>query len=194
VKENPQKPVSFEVVNIFDHETKLLDILAKQSHRRLENAKVDIIVSNPPYISQESFRTETTRSVRNWEPKLALVPENLHPETMAMGCAAADIFYQRLLYLYSLFRARILLMEVGDEAQAVRVAQMALSSSRIRRTTKGRDVVEIWRDSPDTGKLGELKIGGDKVSVRGSGGLRAVVLFKFFGSLGNKRRLRKKKA
>ena len=34
----------------------------------------DIIISNPPYISPRGYVRETHRSVRNWEPKLALVP------------------------------------------------------------------------------------------------------------------------
>lgn len=189
VKESPDKHVRFAVVDIFDDGDKLQDILINQSHRKLSNPNVNIIVSNPPYISQEAFRTETTRSVRNWEPKLALVPEKRHPlatferppsESLKAveATEAADIFYQRLLILHSdVFESQVLVMEVGDEAQAVRVAKMALSYCN-GPTTRKRNHVEIWRDSPDTEELGELEIGAGKISVRGSGGYRAVVLFK----------------
>lgn len=34
----------------------------------------DLLTSNPPYISPRGFSVSTSRSVRNWEPKLALVP------------------------------------------------------------------------------------------------------------------------
>src|SRR5690606_11160420 len=54
----------------------------------------DILVSNPPYVSPSAFWNTTTRSVRGFEPKLALVPP-------AAGAGTAveqgDEFYPRLL-------------------------------------------------------------------------------------------------
>lgn len=38
-----------------------------------EEAKIDILVCNPPYISKESFIKETSQSVKIYEPKLALI-------------------------------------------------------------------------------------------------------------------------
>ena len=40
----------------------------------------DILTSNPPYISPRSYNTCTARSVRNFEPKLALVPPQSQPQ------------------------------------------------------------------------------------------------------------------
>ena len=196
VKESLHSRLRFEVVDIFDDESKLLDIFMTQSSTRMRNksAKVDIIVSNPPYISQAAFRTETTRSVRNWEPKLALVPEKPPASTLLHGIETSDVFYQRLMLLHSnTFRSRILLMEVGDEAQAIRVAKMALdhyslSNNKIAETCY---CVEIWRDSPDTDELERLKVGGDEIFVRGSGDYRAVVLFKVPPHKGRSREKRK---
>jgi methylase of polypeptide subunit release factors len=190
VKESADKRVRFEVVDIFDDGDKLQEILLKQSHRNLKKADVNIIIANPPYISQEAFETETTRSVRNWEPKLALVPEKRpisdvfeHPPSEVLKAVettdAADIFYQRLLVLHSdVFKSQVLLMEIGDDAQALRVAKTALAYCHSR-TTRKRNHVEVWRDSPDTGEYEELQIGEHMVPVRGSGAIRAVVLLKY---------------
>lgn len=83
----------------------------------------DLIVSNPPYISPESFSKDTTRSVRNFEPKLALVPDDdllststsdpasasastsLEPSndmdtSLVSSCQPEDIFYARILDLF----------------------------------------------------------------------------------------------
>lgn len=190
MKESPDKTVHFQVVDIFDHGDKLRDILVTQTHRKLGKLDVNIIVSNPPYISHEAFKTETTRSVRNWEPKLALVPEKRpilevfsHPPSKLYrpveAIEAADIFYQRLLILHSdVFKSQILVMEVGDDAQALRVARRALAYCHSR-TAKTRNHVEIWRDSPDTEEFEELEIDDQKIPVRGSGNYRAVVLLKY---------------
>ncbi len=110
----------------------------------------DVIISNPPYISQRQHQTETTRSVRNFEPIEALVPppnswyakrvENRRMEEVD----AEDLFYHRLLKLHSDYVSRVLLMEVGDAAQAVRVAEMALNLPFMKSANR----VEIWRDDP----------------------------------------------
>ena len=78
----------------------------------------DLLTSNPPYISPSGFSLSTSRSVRNWEPKLALVPpvervdlhqkhfydhwypgdDNLLPlEKGKVEYAEEDVFYARLL-------------------------------------------------------------------------------------------------
>ncbi|KAG0648534.1 putative aspartic-type endopeptidase [Hyphodiscus hymeniophilus] len=166
------KRLGFELVDIFDHDDKLRDTLRKQSGHGGNGAKVDIIISNPPYISQTDFIRETTRSVRNWEPKLALVPRRLpHMET-AVEFDAADVFYQRLLALHSdVFESRVLLMEVGDQAQALRVAKMAMDhcDSGNSQNTRTSNELEIWRDSPDADNGEELRVGERNILVRGNG-------------------------
>lgn len=137
-------------------------------------------MSNPPYISEDGFNKETTRSVRNWEPKLALVPDASRREiTHTNGdygnsslFAVEDIFYHRLLRFHSLLKSKILVMEIGDETQARRVAQMAIGIS---------DRIEIWRDWPDQHESGNegaeyMLLGNYKIVVKGAGMVRAVVL------------------
>lgn len=131
----------------------------------------DVIISNPPYISQSGFNRETTRSVRNWEPKLALVPGSGLPEG---DFAAEDVFYDRLLQLYSLHKPKVLVMEVGDEEQAGRVAELAMRVYGVRRG------IEIWRDWPgqeaELGEAQEMDISGRKITCKGAGKVRAVVI------------------
>lgn len=101
----------------------------------------DVLVSNPPYISTSDFRNGTTaRSVRLFEPRLALVPplsldsgsENGNPE---------DIFYHHLLSLSRKARAKITVLECGDIEQARRVVDMcnAMASDGFR--------AEVWPSS-----------------------------------------------
>jgi methylase of polypeptide subunit release factors len=140
----------------------------------MKNPNVDIIVSNPPYISREAFRKETTRSVRNWEPTLALVPPKFPNEDLPEGVDHADIFYHRLLVLHSdTFNSQVLIMEVGDAAQARRVAKMAVDHYGMS------NHVEIWKDNPNANLLENIRIGDFTVSVRGRGSFRAVALFRF---------------
>ncbi|KAI3335145.1 S-adenosyl-L-methionine-dependent methyltransferase [Ustulina deusta] len=141
--------------------------------------RVDVLVSNPPYISQRGFEADTGRSVRNYEPKIALVPARA-PSSFPTAppfaaprlartttCAPEDIFYERLLDLADTLRPRIAVFEVGDMKQAIRVVEMAVARSRPQhrhdpdKTQKGGgdeprgqtvarwDVLEIWRDWPD---------------------------------------------
>jgi methylase of polypeptide subunit release factors len=147
----------------------------------------DIIISNPPYISQEAFKSETMRSVRNWEPKLALVPSTDHHVKFARNLEVgtswrrsdveSDVFYQQLLHMHDWMNSKVLLMEVGDEPQAIRVVKLALQ----KRYTAEGNRFEIWRDWPDQDPQPEeiqtLEISGHRVSVKGAGKMRAVVLF-----------------
>lgn len=161
----------FQLVDIFD------DIEVQKS--RLEthgrNSTCDIIISNPPYISQEAFNKETTRSVRNWEPRLALVPQRA---SVDFRFALEDVFYHRLLVLYESFESRILAMEVGDDEQALRVARMAFKLGVVG----DQDEVQIWRDalgcSSVAGEAESLIVQGRNVRLIGAGKLRAVVLFR----------------
>ncbi|KAI0865175.1 S-adenosyl-L-methionine-dependent methyltransferase [Xylaria cubensis] len=158
-----------------------------------EKRRIDILVSNPPYISQRGFETDTARSVRNHEPKRALVPSRPLTPVVAT-CAPEDIFYARLLAIADTLRPRVAAFEVGDMAQAMRVVEMAIARSRPEENEQGDDrdglvfsarwdVLEIWRDWPDClpseaeeDEEDVVVICGRRVPVRGSGHGRLVFL------------------
>lgn len=172
------KDVHFSIVDVLDQGLPLSDMIKTESHPELVGRDVDIIISNPPYISSRAFKVETTRSVRNWEPKLALVPEkrsymgHFHSRKSLKRLQGRDIFYRRLLSLHShLFKSKILIMEVGDKAQAVRVVQMAFQ------LTGKQNRIEIWKDFPSTESTEMLKV-VHWITVRGNGNYRAVVLYR----------------
>ncbi len=127
----------------------------------------DIVISNPPYISPNAFDRTTSRSVRNFEPKLALVPSRLAPvDDEAQG----DWFYPRLLELSEAVDANILLVEVSNMDQAVRVAAMA----RERKRWQG---IEIWRDEPQLQQQDVF----DEISIIGHGHGRSVLCWTRYG-------------
>ncbi|TRX88138.1 hypothetical protein FHL15_010984 [Xylaria flabelliformis] len=160
---------------------------------RRRRRRIDILVSNPPYISQRGFATDTARSVRNHEPRRALVPSRpLSPAT----CAPEDIFYARLLEIADTLRPRVAAFEVGDMAQAMRVVEMAIARCHRRHRRRPEeneqgdrdgllvsarwDVLEIWRDWPDClpseAEEDVVVICGRRVPVRGNGHGRLVFL------------------
>ncbi|KAH8712199.1 S-adenosyl-L-methionine-dependent methyltransferase [Phaeosphaeriaceae sp. PMI808] len=131
----------------------------------------DILISNPPYISPSSYWKTTTRSVRGYEPKLALVP----PECTKHGDAEqGDMFYPRLLCIAQDIEAKIVLLEVADLDQALRVAQLA-------RTLGIYDGIEIWRESPNSRTNENLEEQG--ISVIGEGNARSVLCWRGVGSV-----------
>lgn len=82
--------------------------------------RVDILISNPPYISPTAYSNGTTdHSVRRYEPKLALVP----PPTDS-SIPRGDEFYAKILEVAKHTEASIVIFEVGDPAQALRVQKM----------------------------------------------------------------------
>jgi methylase of polypeptide subunit release factors len=135
------------------------------------NSTWDIVISNPPYISEAGFNKDANRSVRNWEPKLALVPPIIENDG-ALPSHTEDIFYNKILDITRAGGARLLLMEVGDLQQALRVAQLALD-------TKLWSLVEVWRDWPDQKadqsiEAQEAVVGDELIQIRGSGHGRSV--------------------
>lgn len=81
----------------------------------------DVLISNPPYISPASYHDGTTsRSVRIFEPALALVPPNTGNNPGATP-NQGDLFYHHLVALASKLRARLTVLECGDRMQAERV-------------------------------------------------------------------------
>lgn len=133
-----------------------------------------VVTCNPPYISPRAFNTCTARSVRSFEPRLALVPPSI--SQLRAGSVEADshsrppsatstttrskgqderercddggdAFYPSILSIAKRVKARVLVMEVGDMAQAERVAGLARAlSSAEKGGGKEWEEVVIWRD------------------------------------------------
>lgn len=138
----------------------------------------DVMVCNPPYVSRWAFAHQTARSVRNYEPKIAQVP------AVAYGGGAVrpeDVFYARLLDIAARLRPRVMLFEVGDLKQALRVAEMALGHKDLAGSGSGVNV-EVWRDWPDAAPEEDEEIsanvfeGRREVHIRGSGHGRSVFI------------------
>ena len=141
----------------------------------------DIVISNPPYISPNSYNHTTSRSVRNYEPKAALVPprRRLSSNENISDDIVGDMFYQRLLHITHIVGAKLLLMEVADMAQATRVVNLALKSG----VWSG---CEIWRDEPSGGvqsRQESVDVLGRNIKVIGQGDGRAVMVWKEKGSV-----------
>jgi HemK-like putative methylase len=139
----------------------------------------DIVISNPPYISPTQYAPggSTARSVRKYEPKLALVPPSRphlsslprpgrpEPEWPDHDAEPGDEFYHPILQLAKEAEAKVILLEVGDTLQAVRVARVAKGAFASSEGT----LVEIWRDG------GSVVGSGDRV---GEDQGRAVVVWR----------------
>ncbi|OMP83815.1 putative mitochondrial N(5)-glutamine methyltransferase mtq1 [Diplodia seriata] len=132
----------------------------------------DVLVSNPPYISPHAFTHTTTRSVRNYEPKLALVPPPASTDD-DKAVDDGDLFYPQLLEIADQVRAKVVLFEVADMDQALRVARMAESTRSWRR-------IEIWRDEPAGKDLDSKHVVDDTHGFRtlGCGHGRSVVCWR----------------
>lgn len=118
-------------------------------HRRGSGAREscgwDILISNPPYISPESFRDGTTaRSVRLFEPELALVPPSGNVNyTAIMDCKREDIFYHHLIALSFKLSVKLTVLECGSRQQGSRVAAICKAFlSKLPRDH--RWTVDIW--------------------------------------------------
>ncbi|KAJ6120224.1 hypothetical protein N7523_004504 [Penicillium sp. IBT 18751x] len=101
----------------------------------------DLLISNPPYISTSDFRDGTTaRSVRLFEPRLALIPPTFDSIETTYD-RPEDIFYRRILALALKLRPKITVLECGDMRQARRVFEMytAMVSSHFEDSS-----AEIW--------------------------------------------------
>ncbi|RKF74628.1 Mitochondrial N-glutamine methyltransferase MTQ1 [Golovinomyces cichoracearum] len=137
----------------------------------------DIIISNPPYISHQAFDFEIGRSVRDYEPKSALVPP-VPRFSFGLDCEPEDVFYKRLILMHDEAVSKILLLEVGDVAQAIRVVKIIDRYDRV----KVRNRIEFWRDNPagkaNDGILKQVNIEGNIIKIKGEGKIRSVILIR----------------
>jgi hypothetical protein len=129
----------------------------------------DVLISNPPYVSPSAFWKTTMRSVRHFEPKLALVPPAKAKQT---DTEQGDLFYPRLLEIARDVEAKVVLLEVADMEQALRVAQQAQHLDIF-------EGVEIWREQPDATSNTETE---DDFPVVGQGNARSVLCWRGLGT------------
>lgn len=201
----------FEVADIFWHDFVLARSLLPHTGTGTTGTDWDVVTCNPPYVSETGFARDTARSVRVYEPKAANVPPP-SPHSQAAdgddedGLRPEDVFYPRVLHVAcALARARVVLLEVGDLAQARRVtrAALAMRGQRHWRRRPGGDGdddgdptataplvgeavarvdVEIWRDWPDSSTreadddVDYVVVDGTRIPVRGGGHGRAVLV------------------
>jgi methylase of polypeptide subunit release factors len=129
----------------------------------------DILISNPPYISESAFWKTTTRSVRAFEPKLALVPP---PAAQQTDTEQGDMFYPRLLEIARDVEAKVVLLEIANMEQARRVARRARDMDIF-------DGVEIWREQPDAAVDATVEAG---IAITGQGNARSVLCWRGLGT------------
>lgn len=145
--------VRYEKLDLLALSQQPKDAIVDRLHHRGQQSSAeppfDIVVSNPPYISPEDYAIggRTTKSVRMYEPELALVP----PSATFDGVNRADQFYTALLRVVSAIKPKLLVMEVGDVEQAIRVRELCrkhLSDTHELKNGKERHkpLIEIWRD------------------------------------------------
>lgn len=173
----PRQSVDFILGDVFS-DTVLSAGEAKRDEDQDRPRGWDVMVCNPPYVSRWAFSHQTARSVRNYEPKIAQVP------AVAYGGGAVrpeDVFYLRLLDIAARLRPKVMLFEVGDLGQALRVAEMALGHKTLASSGPGVNV-EVWRDWPDAAPEEDEELcakvfeGSREVHIRGSGHGRSVFI------------------
>ncbi len=130
----------------------------------------DILISNPPYISPSGYWKTTTRSVRGFEPTLALVPP-MHPGLSDMQ--RGDAFYGPLLRIARDTEVKIVLLEIADIDQALRVARTAREMGIF-------DGIEIWNSQPDLGQ--EATTSSGEYPIIGQGTARSVLCWRGAGT------------
>ncbi|KAF2262922.1 S-adenosyl-L-methionine-dependent methyltransferase [Lojkania enalia] len=150
--------VRADVLRDIDAPDSLTRVLEKEGL----GGKWDVLTANPPYVSLKAYWSSTALSVRHFEPRRALQAHN-RPEM-----DGGDTFYPRILRTARLVDAQIVLLEVADLQQGLRVAGLARDSEF---------EVVIWRDVPD--QDGEEVVGGIRVIGKGHG--RSVVCWRGAG-------------
>ncbi|KAL4998979.1 S-adenosyl-L-methionine-dependent methyltransferase [Aspergillus recurvatus] len=112
----------------------------------------DVLISNPPYVSVKEYHDGTTsRSVRMFEPKLALVP----PESTHLSMVGSrhvqreDIFYYHIACLVTLFQVKMAVFECGCRSQAMRVATICEYIIGRHSGPNGSVLVDVWSVTGD---------------------------------------------
>ena len=146
--------------------------------RLILDQQYDLVISNPPYISLRQFSAHsgmTSRSVRKYEPKIALVPPppspapvhsssnsastSPHPHTTVRSATDpddGDTFYPAILTIARAVQVKCIVMEIGDAAQVARVAELA--SSHYHQSQHNSDesvVIEVWNDDGERRRFDE---------------------------------------
>ncbi|KAL7823293.1 S-adenosyl-L-methionine-dependent methyltransferase [Trichoderma gracile] len=157
------------------------DIFQDQILEGLQERTWDVMVSNPPYISRRAWHYgggQIGHSVRRYEPSLALVPGDDIP--IPAEWEHEDVFYARLLDIAYILKPKAILLEIGDEMQAVRVA----SRFSQHRLSMGSHI-EVWRDWPDITSTHEedfsLEITtvdgrSQRILAKGGGNIRSILI------------------
>ncbi|KAL8675660.1 MAG: hypothetical protein Q9224_007429 [Gallowayella concinna] len=143
------------------------DVFAEE--RMWQESPYDIVVSNPPYVSPLDYKHTTTRSVRNYEPKSALVPKMEHDSDEVVG----DAFYPRIVSLAEQVNASMIAVEVGDMQQAGRIADIMAKRQVWRK-------VDIWSDGILDNANSPVEahhVGITPFTAHGTGDGRAVVAY-----------------
>lgn len=154
-----QKKIRFEVADLLNQERIDVDGDSEPSiYDCLRNSKGnrpqwDILVSNPPYISQQSYSNgTTTRSVRRFEPVSALIPKSRNPNSLQhrFNPVHGDEFYPHLIDLADFVQARVSLFEVGDTQQARNVVEYIKAkiaeSFPNNPMQPAEHLIEVWQD------------------------------------------------
>ena len=145
----------------------------------------DIVISNPPYISPDQYEVggTTSKSVRQWEPRDALVPPDIDHLTLGADRgrlinndqnknSRGDEFYPHLLNVAKEVNAKLIVLEVGDTQQAKRVRDHASNLFG----AEGALSSEIWRDEGFVDEEQNARNGTNGMIQEGSG--RAVVIWR----------------
>lgn len=94
----------------------------------------------------------------------------------------ADLFYPHILRIAQETGAKVVLVEVADLEQAMRVLRLARQS---KKTGDVWDGFEIWRDEPAAFDEGDtarsVGVDGCTVPVKGAGHARSVVCWRGIG-------------
>ena len=158
------------------------DVFKDEIIAKLREIRWDIMTSNPPYVSEDAWnygRGQLEYSVRKFEPRLALVPQPSMKRSYP-GWRDEDVCYARLLDIAEALKPKLVLLEVGDESQAVQVLAH-FGRHPLRQLCN----VEVWRDWPDIeaseGESTHLDITSPEgqswtVPVKGSGEIRSILI------------------
>lgn len=154
----------------------------RQCHRgkgSKSGQRFDVVISNPPYVSPEEFEKTTEKSVREFEPRGALVPEDDKgegSEGLAEGSSVPlqDSFYPRLLEVADEVDSKVVLFEVSGKEQAKRVVAYVQAK-------KWEEGILILRDEPTGLAIGSVETDRGPVTVVGEGNMRAVLAYRDIG-------------